>query len=111
MASPERRLTAASLNSSADGGTLFLPASRLRAVQRTNGQGAVLGRQNTVVTSNAVMLFVPFSLEHAHLNAWAHAGEVGRHLDGAAYFSSFGFVWDGVWIAPTLLNWRVLTLA
>jgi membrane-bound metal-dependent hydrolase YbcI (DUF457 family) len=61
--------------------------------------------------SNGVMLFFPFSLDRVHLNAWVYAGEVGRYLDGAAYFSSLGFVWDGFWLALTLLNWRVLTLA
>ena len=60
--------------------------------------------------SNGVMLFFPFSLERVHLDAWAYAGEVGRYLDGAAYFSSLGFVWDGFWLLLVLVNWRVLTL-
>jgi membrane-bound metal-dependent hydrolase YbcI (DUF457 family) len=60
--------------------------------------------------TNGVMLFFPLSLERVDFGAWAYAGETGRYLDGAAYFSSLGFVWDGFWIALVALNWRVLSL-
>lgn len=59
--------------------------------------------------SNGVMLFFPLSLTRVDLNAWAYAGEAGRYTDGAAYFSSLGFVWDAFWLALVLRNWRVLT--
>ena len=59
--------------------------------------------------SNGVMLFFPLSFERVSFGAWAYAGSTGRYVDGAAYFSSLGFVWDGFWIALVLLNWRVLT--
>jgi membrane-bound metal-dependent hydrolase YbcI (DUF457 family) len=60
--------------------------------------------------SNGVMLFFPFSLARVHLDVWAYAGETGRYVDGAAYFSSLGFVWDGFWILLVILNYRVLKL-
>jgi membrane-bound metal-dependent hydrolase YbcI (DUF457 family) len=59
--------------------------------------------------TNGVMLFFPITTERVDLGAWAYAGETGRYVDGAAYFSSLGFVWDGFWIALVLLNWRVLS--
>ena len=58
--------------------------------------------------TNGVMLFFPFSLDRVHLDVWAYAGEKGRFLDGKAYFSSLGFVWDGFWIAMVLVNYKVL---
>jgi len=60
--------------------------------------------------TNGVMLFFPFSLDRVHLDVWAYAGQTGRYQDGTAYFSSFGFVWDGFWIVMVLLNWKVLKL-
>ena len=59
--------------------------------------------------TNGVMLFFPFSLNRISFGAWAYAGSTGRYLDGAAYFSSLGFVWDGFWIALALVNWRTFT--
>jgi membrane-bound metal-dependent hydrolase YbcI (DUF457 family) len=59
--------------------------------------------------SNGVMLFFPFYFDRVHFDAWAYAGETGRYVDGAAYFSSLGFAWDGFWIALVALHWRVLT--
>lgn len=60
--------------------------------------------------TNGTMLFFPISTLRVHFNAWAYAGETTRYFDGAAYFSSLGFVADGFWLALTLANWRVLTL-
>lgn len=57
--------------------------------------------------SNGVMLLFPWT-QRIHLDVWAYAGETGRFMDARAYFSSFGFVWDGFWIVMVLLNWRVL---
>lgn len=61
--------------------------------------------------TNGVMLFFPLSLDRVSFGAWAYAGETGRYLDGAAYFSSLGFVWDGFWLLLVVLNWKVLTTA
>jgi membrane-bound metal-dependent hydrolase YbcI (DUF457 family) len=58
--------------------------------------------------TNGVMLLFPFTTMRFHLDVWAYAGETGRYVDGAAYFSSLGFVWDGFWIGMVLLNWKTL---
>ncbi|MBI1885122.1 MAG: metal-dependent hydrolase [Chloroflexi bacterium] len=63
-----------------------------------------------VLDTKGTMLLFPFSTMRIHFDAWAYAGEAGRFLDAAAYFSSLGFAWDGFWLAMVLLNWRVLTL-
>lgn len=60
--------------------------------------------------TNGVMLLFPLSFERVSFGAWAYAGETGRYVDGAAYFSSLGFVWDAFWIGLVMLNWRTLTL-
>ena len=60
--------------------------------------------------TKGVMMFFPISTMRVAFDAWAYAGEAGRLLDAAAYYSSLGFVWDGFWLAMTLINWRVLTL-
>ena len=61
--------------------------------------------------TNGVMLFFPLSLGRVHFGAWKYAGETTRFFDGAAYFSSLGFVWDAFWIAMALWSWRVFTLS
>ena len=61
--------------------------------------------------TNGVMLFFPLSLARVHLDAWQYAGETSRFMDGAAYFSSLGFVWDGFWLCMVLINRQVLTLS
>jgi membrane-bound metal-dependent hydrolase YbcI (DUF457 family) len=55
------------------------------------------------------MLFFPFSTETVHADAWAYAGQTDRFTDAGAYYSGFGWVWDGVWVAYGLIAWRVLT--
>jgi membrane-bound metal-dependent hydrolase YbcI (DUF457 family) len=55
------------------------------------------------------MLLFPFTTHQFAVGAWAYAGQLGRTLDAGAYFSGLGFVWDGIWIAMGLINWRVLT--
>jgi hypothetical protein len=54
------------------------------------------------------MLLFPWTF-HFHIDAWAYAGQAGRHLDAAAYFSGLGGMWDAVWIVYGLFSWRVLT--
>jgi hypothetical protein len=46
---------------------------------------------------------------HVHFDAWAYAGQTGRMVDAAAYFSGLGGMWDLVWIVYGLFSWRVLT--
>lgn len=58
--------------------------------------------------SLGTMLFFPFSTRTFSIGAWAYAGQTGRYADAAAYFSSFGFVWDGIWVVIGLLSWQVL---
>jgi membrane-bound metal-dependent hydrolase YbcI (DUF457 family) len=53
-------------------------------------------------------LFFPWT-QHIHVDAWAYAGQAGRFVDAAAYFSGLGHIWDLVWIVYGLISWRVLT--
>jgi hypothetical protein len=55
------------------------------------------------------MLLFPFTSHLFSVGAWAYAGQTGRFTDAAAYFSGFGFVWDGIFLVWALLGWRVLT--
>lgn len=54
------------------------------------------------------MLLFPFTTQHISVGAWAYAGQTGRYIDAAAYFSGLGWVWDGVWVVAALLSWRVV---
>ncbi len=54
------------------------------------------------------MLLFPFTTELVSVGAWAYAGQTGRFMDAAAYYSGFGFVWDGIFLVWGLLSWRVL---
>lgn len=56
------------------------------------------------------MLAFPFSTENYSLGTWAYAATPGgKYLDARAYYSSFGFVMDVLWLGILLLSWRVLT--
>jgi len=55
------------------------------------------------------MLFFPLSLDRVSLGAWQYAGQTGRYVDAAAYYSGLGWVWDGVWVVVALFSWRVIT--
>ena len=55
------------------------------------------------------MLLFPFTTHLFSVGAWAYAGQAGRFTDAAAYYSGFGFVWDGVFLVLGLLGWRVLS--
>ena len=82
---------------------------------KTWGVGLTIGIWAHVLSdtldTNGVMLFFPITTMRVHLDAWKYAGETSRFMDGAAYFSSLGFVWDAFWISMVLVNWRVLTLS
>lgn len=53
-------------------------------------------------------LFFPW-MQHFAIGAWAYAGQYGREVDAAAYFSGLGGIWDAFWIVYGLFSWRVLT--
>jgi len=77
------------------------------------GLGFIIGHWAHALTDTGdtygTMLFFPFSTDTVHLGAWAYAGQTGRFTDAAAYYSGLGWVWDGVWLALVLWNWRTLT--
>lgn len=60
--------------------------------------------------SVGTMLAFPFSTESFSIGAWAYAATPGgKYLDARAYYSSFGFVMDAVWLVILLMSWKVLT--
>ena len=79
------------------------------------GVGFLLGFAAHCLTdindSVGTMLLFPFSTDNFSVGTWAYAATVkgGKYFDGAAYYSSFGFVMDAVWLVIVLLSWRVLT--
>jgi membrane-bound metal-dependent hydrolase YbcI (DUF457 family) len=93
-------------------GVLFWLVFRRHRWAKTWAIGLLVGVTAHVLSdtldTNGVMLFFPFSTERVSLEVWAYAGSTGRYADGAAYFSSLGFVWDGFWITMVLLNWKTL---
>lgn len=95
------------------GGAFYL-LFRTRGWAKMWGVGLMLGIWAHVLSdtldSNGVMLFFPWT-QRISFDAWAYAGETGRFIDAAAYFSSLGFIWDGFWIVLVLLNWRTLRAA
>ena len=81
---------------------------------RTWALGILVGQWAHVVTdladSAGTMIFFPFSTEPVTINMWKHAAVEGRYGDAAAYYSSFGGVWDFFWLVVVLVfAWRVLT--
>ena len=64
--------------------------------------GIVIGQWAHVLTdtfdSAGTMLFFPFSTQHYSFGMWAYAAQAGRYGDAAAYYSSFGGVWDVFWL-------------
>jgi hypothetical protein len=86
---------------------LLLTRSRIWALSFVIGQWlhAITDTFDTVGT----MLFFPFTTEHVAIGAWAYAGHLDRWTDAGAYFSSWGFVMDGIWVVYGLFAWRVLT--
>jgi len=56
------------------------------------------------------MLAFPFSTENFSIGTWAYAATPGgKYLDARAYYSSFGFVMDALWLVILLKSWKVLT--
>lgn len=56
------------------------------------------------------MLAFPFSTENFSIGTWAYAATPGgKYLDARAYYSSFGFVMDALWLVILLMSAKVLT--
>src|SRR3954452_13740474 len=56
------------------------------------------------------MLAFPFSTENFSVGTWAYAATPGgKYLDARAYYSSFGFAMDALWLVILLASWWVLT--
>jgi membrane-bound metal-dependent hydrolase YbcI (DUF457 family) len=74
--------------------------------------GLLIGGWAHVLTdtfdSVGTMLFFPFTTQHYTTGMWAYASQAGRYGDSAAYYSSFGGVWDLGWLLLALTGWRVL---
>lgn len=76
--------------------------------------GAILGAAMHALTditdSVGTMVLWPVSTENWSVGAWAYAAtaEGGKYLDGAAYYSSWGFVMDTMWFVLALTGWRCL---
>ncbi len=61
--------------------------------------------------SIGTMLLFPFSAHNWSIGTWAYAATIegGKYFDGAAYYSSLGFVMDTFWLVVVLASWRCLT--
>jgi hypothetical protein len=53
------------------------------------------------------MLFFPFSTETISTGMWRYGAYLGGELDGAAYYSGAGGIWDMTWFVIVLLAARV----
>ena len=75
--------------------------------------GILLGQWSHVLTdcfdSVGTMLFFPFTTQHYSTGMWAYASQAGRYGDAAAYYSSFGGVWDFFWLLVAISSRSVLT--
>ena len=75
--------------------------------------GLLLGSWAHVLTdvfdSVGTMVFFPFSPQHYSTGMWAYAAQAGRYGDAAAYYSSFGGVWDFFWLVMALSGFRVFS--
>lgn len=74
--------------------------------------GILLGQWSHVLTdcfdSVGTMLFFPFTTQHYTTGMWGYAAQAGRYGDAAAYYSSFGGVWDLFWLAIAISSRSVL---
>lgn len=75
--------------------------------------GLLLGGWAHVLTdcfdSVGTMLFFPFTTQQYSTGMWAYAAQAGRYGDASAYFSSFGGVWDFLWLCLALGGPKVFT--
>ena len=58
--------------------------------------------------SKGTMLLFPFSTHNFSIGTWAYGAQVGKYHDAAAYFSSFGFAMDVLWLVILLVFARVV---
>ncbi len=69
--------------------------------------GILIGQWAHVLTdvcdTAGVMPFFPFSTQSVSISMWKHAAGVGRHADGAGYYSSLGGIWDLAWFLVLIL--------
>jgi len=75
--------------------------------------GLLLGGFAHVLTdcfdSVGTMLFFPFTTQHYSTGMWAYASQAGRYGDASAYYSSFGGVWDFLWLCIAIGGPKVFT--
>lgn len=85
--------------------------TRNRAWTLGVGLGAAVHVMTDINDSVGTMLAFPFSTQTFSTGAWAYAAtaEGGKYLDGAAYYSSWGFAMDAFWFGVALTAWRCLT--
>jgi hypothetical protein len=93
-------------------GITFL-LTRNRAWTLGIGLGAAIHVLSDIGDSVGTMLGFPFTTQNFSIGAWAYAATAdgGKYLDAAAYYSSWGFVMDAVWLVIALTAWRCLTHA
>ena len=94
-------------------GTLFAVVILAAFKNRAWFIGLLLGQWSHVLTdcfdSVGTMLFFPFTTQHYSTGMWAYASQAGRYGDAAAYYSSFGGVWDFAWLLIAISSRSVLT--
>ncbi|MGQ0435016.1 MAG: metal-dependent hydrolase [Microthrixaceae bacterium] len=97
-------------------GFALLIAGLIYAFTKSRGwsAGVLLGMAAHSITdindTVGTMLAFPFSTENFSVGTWAYAATPGgKYLDARAYYSSFGFVMDALWLAILLFSWHVLT--
>lgn len=75
------------------------------------GLGAAIHAMTDIGDTVGTMLAFPFTTQNFSIGSWAYAAtaEGGKYLDGAAYYSSWGFVADAAWLLVALTAWRALT--
>jgi hypothetical protein len=72
--------------------------------------GVAIHAMTDITDSVGTMLAFPFSSTNFSVGAWAYAATAeGKLLDAAAYYSSWGFLADTIWLILALTAWRCLT--
>lgn len=94
-------------------GVLFASVVLLVTRSRAWFVGLIIGEAAHVLTdvfdSVGTMLFFPFTTQHYTIGMWAYAAQQGRYGDAAAYYSSFGGVWDFFWLCMAVTGWKVFS--
>lgn len=97
-------------------GFAVLVAGLMYLLTRSRGwsAGVLLGMAAHCITdindTVGTMLAFPFSTENYSIGTWAYAATPGgKYLDARAYYSSFGFVMDALWLVILLTSWKVLS--